>query len=123
MHAEMEQTKSPYVGQIPPMVAKRVLLWAGREGRLPDLNAITSNPAIPAGVAAMLRRCLCKDMNDRPSAEQLCALAESIFNGVLMRASRLEGANPDNAAMMSQSVVDLSSNYQDRSGIDNNFVL
>jgi hypothetical protein len=105
------------------MVAKRVLLWAGREGRLPDLNAITSNPAIPAGVAAMLRRCLCKDMNDRPSAEQLCALAESIFNGVLMRANRLEGANPEYAAMMSQSVVDLSSNYQDRSGIDNNFVL
>ena len=37
-------------------VAKRVLLWAGREGRLPDLSAITNKPAIPAGVAAMLRR-------------------------------------------------------------------
>merc|ERR1719353_1113995 len=74
----MDPAAPPLGDKVDTGVLKRVLLWAGREGRLPRLE--DSLPNIP-GLATMLRRCLHKDPMERPASSHLCLLMDDIFEG------------------------------------------
>lgn len=80
MYSQMDPTAPPPGDKIEAAVVKRVLFWAGREGRLPDRLEASLPKGIP-GLVTMLRRCLHKDPMERPASSHLCLLMDDIFEG------------------------------------------